>query len=246
MNRKGLPIFCIFINMIYLIDDNKSNQQEKYGCSFIKDGTYKNILTYLNGIPTPERADFLDELSLKANAVFFHSTSKDMDRNGTFLETAETINKIYAKVKKDSMRYVRFSWGHTSANASFDLNENIDLMNKRLFYLNLKEFLDDYLINGFWDFNILASGIAYKKELLIEHAQKLIAEISTLAGSELFNIETFYLSQSLEGYLVESKSSININEFASVYSEKITNSELIELIKKSIVSIRKYGTNIYY
>lgn len=233
--------------MIYLIDDNRSRQQESYGCSFIKDGVYKDHLTHFVGVPTPERADFLEELPSKAKAVFYHTTSKDLDRDGNFLESAETIKKVSKKVKEKDIPFVGFSWGHTSHNALFD-NNNIELMNKRIFYLNLREFIEDYIEVGSMDFQILAKGIGYKKEILIEQARRLIKKIQEENKSNALNMtisEEDNFIPELEIFLHESSSEQNFQSLCLKYSNKLTRCELIDLLNKSITSIRKYGRNLH-
>jgi hypothetical protein len=231
--------------MILLIDDNISNQQEQYGCSFIKEGVYETILTHLTGIRTPERADFLERLPDKTAAIFFHATSKDIDSSGELISATETISKIYHQVKEKQIRYVRFSWGHTSDEAILN-SGNIDSMNKRIFYLNLKDFLDDFTENGEMDFKIVHKGIGYRKEALIEEAEMLINNISKLESLTFYDLSQKEINQQLEGYLRTSKSLLSIDQFNAKYSRTITYSGLIELIQKSMLSIRRYGKNVYY
>lgn len=231
--------------MIFLIDDNKSNQQESYGCGFIKQGLYKEHLTFLKGIPTPERADFIDELPNKAKVILFHSTSKDMDKNGNLLETTETIGKIYNNIKT-VIPYVGFSWGHTSHIATYSEN-SIDSMNKRIFYLNFEAFILDYIKNkNVHDFKILSNGVGYKKEILIEQGRKLIQEILDYPKFEPFICGNDALTYSLDVFLKNSQAKINISDFCSQNSNKLSHFELTQLINKSIESIQKYGKNLYY
>lgn len=230
--------------MIYLIDDNRENQQESYGCSFIKEGIYNKYLTYLDGIPTPDRADFMEEFQEKATLVLFHTTSKDLDRDRQFLEKTETITKIKDSIKT-TKPYVGFSWGHTSHIATF-LNENIDSINKRIFYLNFKEFIEDYIKSGTHDFNILAKGAAYKKEILIEQGRRLIQELANFSKCEPFICGNNFLTTSLDNFFQSSETKTNIKDFCEQNSSQISYFELVKVIEKSIESIQKYGKNLYY
>jgi len=230
--------------MIYLIDDNLSNQQEKYGCSFVKEGLYKNILEYYVGIKTHERSDFIEAKLKKAEAVFFHSTTKNLDADGNIVESTETIEKIRKFVIENEIPYVSFSWSHTSCLPIYQ-NNNIISMNKRIFYLNLKEFLDNYVKNNVIDLKILATGSNYKKELLIEQAEDIIKILESTHFLNIF-LSNNDLKNKFSNFFTDSSSNINYKDFIEKYENKVTVFEIIKLVKEALNSIRKYGKNIYY
>ncbi|MFB9862463.1 hypothetical protein [Rufibacter immobilis] len=230
--------------MIYLIDDNKSQQLESYGCSFIKDGTYGDRLIYMTGIRTPERADFLDELPSKATAIFFHATSKDLDRDGNFLETNETVKKVANAAKEHNIPFVSFSWGHTSHEAIFN-NGNIMAMNKRIFYLNFRDFIERYIDEEYLDFRILADGIGYKKEVLIKLAYRLIYGIEKNTNLIDQVTEQCPFGSEINEYLKASRSENTLQSLVLKYSNELTYYKLLDILNRSIMSIRKYGYNLY-
>lgn len=230
--------------MIYLIDDNRSQQLESYGCSFIKDGTYGNHLVYMNGIRTPDRADFLDELPSKVTAVLFHATSKDLDRDGDYLETDETVKKIAKTAKEHNIPFVSFSWGHTSHEAIFD-SGNIEAMNKRIFYLNFRDFIEHYIDETSLDLKILANGIGYKKEVIIKQAQKLIHDIERSTNPIHQIPKECPFESDINEYLKASRSESTLRSLFLKHSNELTYNKLIDILKRSIISIRKYGYNLY-
>lgn len=228
--------------MIYLIDDNKQNQQQQYGCGFIETGEYKEYLSYLKGVATHERGNFIAELPDKAKAVFFHSTSKDIDADGNFLEKTGTIIKIKKNIDEHKIPYVAFSWGHTSHIASFSGN-NVGSMNKRLFYLNLKEYLEDYISTGISDFKILTDGIGYKKEILIQEGLKLIDYLSEKSERIQLNNDENDLIK-IKSFFLNAHSLFNLDKYLA--EKTISDCELIRIIENSLQSIEKYGKDLYH
>jgi hypothetical protein len=227
--------------MIYLIDDNLENQQQSYGCDFIMAGDYSENLLYLKGVATHERNKFLKELPHAATAVLFHATSKNIDANGDFMESIDTIGKVRTCVVENKIPYVSFSWGHTSHSATF-LDGNVDSMNKRLFYLNFKAYIEEHVNTKNSDFNILVNGSEYKREILIEEGRKLIHSLSMSSSDSIQNDNT--IKNLAKSFFQNSESQFNFEKYSLQSENSIFG--LIQVVEDALKSIEKYGKDFYH
>jgi hypothetical protein len=234
--------------MIFLIDDNLSNQQESYGCDYISAGKYKDFLHYRKSIKTTERADFYEFFQNNASLLLIHGTSKDADKDGNFLSTIQVVEKLLKICESETpiIPFVMFSIGWTSG-PIVDGKGNIQDINKKQFYGNLKVFLDNYSITGSIDCDILSKGPNYKKYSIIDKGREVENIIEKFGDDDLYKYGTnLELDFALNQFISNSGSKVSFNDFKNNFSNSLTIFQLKEMIGKAINSILKYGRNVYY
>ncbi|MBD1385899.1 hypothetical protein IDJ75_11460 [Mucilaginibacter rigui] len=142
--------------MIYLIDDNRRDQQKEYHCQFLAAGTYSHFIKPLYRLTPDEDLNFLKS----ADAIFVHSSFPDFDGQGKVIEgQSEVYEKIFNLLKDEpAIPYVLFSNGDTEPAFDPENPLGLDRINKRLFYLNLGDFLTAYEKDKVPELRILAYG----------------------------------------------------------------------------------------
>jgi len=226
--------------MIYLIDDNRREQQQEYNCSFLALGEYQERIKPIYKITTSEEIAFLKD----ATAIFIHQSFPDFNAIGATI-TGQTI--VYDKISNlfrgdPEIPYVIFSNGITDHTYDSENPFQIEQINKRQFYLNLKDFLDYYIAKDVIEFKILAYGknfIAMEIAELFERIAGLFhrGEHSESAAITALNAEIILL--------IGADPEIN-----KKLTEALKNAELVPLylsyIEKILQSFIRYGRNIYY
>lgn len=77
--------------MIYLIDDNRYEQQQKlYHADYLFDDSFKSLLTIIYKV---KLADFqqLEKTLEDASLILIHNTFADADADGTYLDNGRRI-----------------------------------------------------------------------------------------------------------------------------------------------------------
>ena len=171
---------------IVLIDDNKYNQRENYGATFVDDGEYEDCLVHLEQLNESSDFSFLDD----AACILLHDSLADFV-NGQYVSGSQ-MAKVFVKdkIKADKIPYVIFSDGHSIIGEWSETDKNVvRSIKKSEFYRNLKGFLDAYRETGHIDLRLIAYGNEFEKKELIYLLQQIFDELNHIPDKE-----TLYLS----------------------------------------------------
>jgi len=220
--------------MIYLIDDNRREQQREYGCNYIANGTYSDVLTVWNRL---SEGDDLSTLKTAA-CILLHDSFPDFNSAGEILQASNKVaEKIKDGARMEKCPLVLFSNSFTGFEQGEIKQKEITGLNKRLFYTNLEDFILHYKTIEEIQLKILAYGKNFKhRELENLHAQ---------------------ISNSIAVYVVEiaRKNAIDLVEKFSALSESgeelkkqfahLDGRSYINLLDKIIKFYVRYGRSIY-
>lgn len=241
--------------MIYLIDDNQYNQQEIYGCDFIKEGIYSDFLTPIYKIKKYEFLSSLKETLTKADAIFIHNTFEDVDEKGNYIQGNLRVRDaiVHDIIDKNNIPYVIFSrgMGEFLENKKSSIY-SIEAIDKKIFYENLKSFLDNYKENTKFELRILYYGLNYIEKEARNISNRIIAKIQKQEEKGIiylnenidFESEEIDILDDLENYHKIVKNETTFDSFLNNI-EKYSYKDFIELIKKINFSILRHGRNIY-
>lgn len=220
--------------MIYLIDDNRRAQQREYGCNYIADGTYSDVLTVWNR--RSERDDF--SMLKSAACILLHDSFPDFNSAGEILQgSIKVTEKIKDGARAEERPLVLFSNSFTGFEQGKIKQKEISGLNKRLFYTNLEDFILHYQATGEIELKILAYGKNFKhRELEDLHAQ--IANIIAVQGIEVARKDAIDL---VEKFSTISESGEELKkQFANLDGRSYLN-----LLDKIIKFYVRYGRSIY-
>ena len=94
---------------IILVDDNKSNQREFYGASFVDTEDYEDCLVHKEQLNENSDFSFLDD----AVCVLLHDSLADYV-DGQYVSGGRMAREsVMEKIKADNIPYVVFSDGHS-------------------------------------------------------------------------------------------------------------------------------------
>jgi hypothetical protein len=220
--------------MIYLIDDNRREQQREYGCNYIANGTYSDMLTVWN-----RRSSGDDFSMLKyAECILLHDSFPDFNSAGEILQGSTTVaEKIKDGARTDNRPLVLFSNSFTGFEQGQIKQNEITGLNKRLFYTNLEDFILQYKSIGEIQVKILAYGKNFKHREL-ENLHSKIAIYIAVHGMQIARKEAIDL--------VEKFSSISESgeELKKQFAE-LDGRSYINLLDKIIKFYVRYGRSIY-
>ena len=229
--------------MIYLIDDNQSNQQQdKYGIKYIENQEFSDILISINKLDINGSLLFLKN----ATCIFLHTSTEDYN-NGNFISgSLKNTTKIIKEISDngDNIPLVLFSEGMNEIAIMPNLNY-IRAIKKSVFYANLFDFLIDYRATNKLNFNIISYGKNYISREISEYAFKIISDLILKDQSyilKLTDIKMSYLKKIIE------RSDINISFddlLLDLEDNPITIGKFVEKIKLINKSFSTYGKNIY-
>jgi hypothetical protein len=233
--------------MIYLIDDNRYEQQQKlYQADYLFDGSFTSLLT---SIYTIKLTDFqqLGQTLRNADAILLHNTFADADANGVYLDNGREARDFIEEIAEENdTPFVLFSGGISET--TFDDDDNptvVTGINKTLFYSHLFAFLQHYQETQQIELKILAYGSEYKIHDAIKLVETILAALKKRDNKALFdmkfiNVDTFAKFYSL------SKSKKSLAEFLKELSEQaVTVGDFMGKLKKIKKSLIHYGKNIY-
>ena len=155
---------------IILIDDNKYNQRELYGASFVDKEEYGDCLFHIEKLNENSDFSFIDD----AICVLLHDSLDDYE-DGEFISGCRIAREcVLDKVTEQKIPYVIFSDGHSPIG---DWNESnphvVRSVKKSELYRNLKNFLDAYRVNNKLDLRIIAYGNDFEKREKIYLLQQI-------------------------------------------------------------------------
>ena len=169
------------MNKIILIDDNKSNQREIYGASFVDMEEYEDCLFHVEQLNENSDFSFLDD----AACVLLHDSLEDYV-DGKFVAGSRMSKELIKDRIKDKIPYVIFSDGH-SIIGDWDPSERnvVRSIKKSEVYRNLKGFLDTYRESSHIDLRLIAYGSDYQKRELVILLQKVFDELNDINDREI-------------------------------------------------------------
>ena len=166
---------------IILIDDNKSNQREIYGATFVDNEEYEDCLVHKEHLNENSDFSFLDD----AACVLLHDSLVDYV-DGKYVSGSQMArDRINDKIK-DKIPYVVFSDGHSIIGDWNPSERNVvRSIKKSEFYRNLKGFLDVYRESSHIDLRLIAYGSDYKKRELVVLLQKVFDQLKNVNDKEI-------------------------------------------------------------
>jgi hypothetical protein len=233
--------------MIYLIDDNRYEQQQKlYHADYLFDGSFTSLLTPLYAIKLTDFSQ-LEKTLDNADAVLLHNTFADADADGTYLDNGrDARNFIEDLAEENEIPFVLFSGGISET--TFDDDENpsvITGINKTLFYSHLFPFLQHYKETREIELKILAYGGEYKIHDAIKLVETILAALKKKDSTLPFAIKYINYATFAKFYdLTQSKKTLDafLNEIAE---QALTVGDFMGKLKKIKKSLIHYGKNIY-
>lgn len=229
--------------MIYLIDDNQTNQQvEKFGINYIQTNEFSDFLISLNKIEKNSNLSFLHN----AKCILLHATTEDVV-NGFFISgSLSNTTKIIKDISDngDKIPLVLFS-EQMNEIAIMTSNRHIRSIKKSVFYLNLYDFLLYFKENNSIEFKILAFGKNYKSVEVARFVNILTEKFIFRNQDDLLKINEINLKIFKE--LTETAvSSIDFDDFITTLEDHpITIKKFIENLSLINQSFTQYGKNIY-
>lgn len=166
---------------IILIDDNKSNQREFYGATFVDNEEYEDCLVHKEHLNENSDFSFLDD----AACVLLHDSFEDYV-DGKYVSGSQMARARINDKIKDKIPYVVFSDGHSIIGDWNPSERNVvRSIKKSEFYRNLKGFLDAYRESSHIDLRLIAYGSDYEKRELVILLQKVFDELKNVNDKEI-------------------------------------------------------------
>lgn len=186
------------MNKIILIDDNKSNQREIYGASFVDREEYADCLVHEERVNENSDFSFLDD----ATCILLHDSLADYV-DGHYVSSGRMAKEIIMeKIQAYNIPYVIFSDGHSIIGEwSQDKPYVVRSIKKSEFYRNLKGFLDTYRESKSIDLRLIAYGNDFLKRELVYLLQLINDGLINVNDKEILSftsINTTLLEQFLE------------------------------------------------
>ncbi|MCI6168568.1 MAG: response regulator [Muribaculaceae bacterium] len=175
------------MNKIILIDDNKSNQREIYGATFVDNGEFEDCLIHKEELNENSDFSFLDD----AACVLLHDSLADYV-DGKFVPGSRMAKEcVTDKIKADKIPYVVFSDGHSVIGDWSQTNPNVvRSIKKSEFYRNLKGFLEAYREFGTIDLRLIAYGNEFEKRELVYLLQQIFDELHNSNDKETLTLSS--------------------------------------------------------
>ena len=234
--------------MIFLIDDNRYEQQQKlYHADYLFDNSFASILKVIYKVKIGEYKKLAKELE-QADVILLHHTFADADEKGAYLDNSRRIRDFIIEdiAEEESIPFVLFSG--SMSETTFDNEDEptaITSMNKNVFYENLFPFLQHYKETKQIKLKILAYGNEYKIHDAIKLVESIIESLQKKDNFALFDMKMINLATFTKFYAL-SKSKKNLDEFLDDLKETpLTVGGLIQKLKKIKKSLISYGENIY-
>ena len=166
---------------IILIDDNKSNQREIYGATFVDNEEYEDCLVHKEHLNENSDFSFLDD----AACVLLHDSFEDYV-DGKYVSGSQMARARINDKIKDKIPYVVFSDGHSIIGDWNPSERNVvRSIKKSEFYRNLKGFLDAYRESSHINLRLIAYGSDYEKRELVILLQKVFDELKNINDKEI-------------------------------------------------------------
>ena len=231
---------------IFLIDDNKMNQREAYGASFVDEGVYADVLVHIEQLNADSDLSFLDD----AACVMFHDSLEDYI-DGMFDEESHKARMLIdERIQDENIPYVIFSDGHDkTANWREESPNVVYSIKKSEFYLHLNDFIQTYIDSGNLDMRIIAYGKDFIKKQMSDWHQKVFSAISELDDNDFVGIHLFGATErsALRQIIEKSQPKIGVSfndVMCGIEDEEVSAGRLRLNLNNIINSVKKYGKNI--
>lgn len=234
--------------MIFLIDDNRYEQQQKlYGADYLFDGSFKEVLTTVYKLKLNEYKFILTEKLRHADAILLHNTFADADENGSYLDNSRIIRDYLVEeiMEEESIPFVLFSGG--ISDTKFDDEDSptmITGINKNVFYQNLYEFLSYHKQTNQIELKILAYGKQYHIVQMLKHFEEIVIGLN-IKDKDAFFEPHFVNLNAIKAFYELSKTTKSkdfIDFWAYINSRILSVNDFIkELEKIKNKAIKKYG-----
>lgn len=232
---------------IILIDDNKMNQREAYGASFVDDGMYVETLLHIEKINADSDLSFIDD----AVCVMMHDSLEDYI-DGEFDEESHKAKKLIdEKILDNNIPYVLFSDGHDkTADWRGDTPDVVYSIKKSEFYLHLNDFIQSYIDSGNLDMRIIAYGKDYIKKQMNDWHQIIFSAIINIDDDENIGISLLGLSErkALRQIIEKAQPKIGVSfddVMCGIEDGDVTAGKLRLNLNNIINSVQKYERNIH-
>jgi hypothetical protein len=234
--------------MIYLIDDNRYEQQQKlYHADYLFDDSFKSVLTPIYKVKLANYRQ-LEKTLENASIILIHNTFADADEQGAYLDNSRRIRDFIIEdlAEENDIPFVLFSGGISET--TFDDDDNptvITGINKTLFYNNLFSFLQHYQEKQQIELKILAYGSEYKIHDAIKLVETILATLKKKDSTLPFAIKYINYATFAKFYDL-SKSKKTVEAFLNEVAEQaLTVGDFMGKLKKIKKSLIHYGKNIY-
>lgn len=225
--------------MIYLIDDNRRDQQKEYNCDFLGRKEFEPFLRVIDKITAGTDVSYLKD----AKCILIHSSFPDFDTNGQAIEAQTNVYEaILALSVKNRIPIVVFTNSILDLDYSQGLSDLVIRVNKRLFYGHLENFLNYYLEHGAVERKILIYG----KNFIAQDLAVISAHISSL-------ISTYGLKEKLKEITALTADFAGIAGSTSEVQRQLDMAakdmappaSFLNYLEKIIRSVLQHGRNIY-
>lgn len=220
--------------MIYLIDDNRRNQQREYNAGYLSIGTYIEVIKPFYVLMESNNFSLFET----ASCLLLHDSFPDFNASSEVIHgSSKIVDKIVAIATSKKIPLVRFSNSYIGLE-QYILDENgLSGINKWLLYQNLESFILNYRDTHSIELKILAYGSHY-----------IYKELQQLYHQMADNMQSNYLEVSREELLPKLKKFGELCNSWETLEERFhqcTGSELLLHMDKVIKSVIRYGRNIH-
>ncbi|AMR32717.1 hypothetical protein A0256_15445 [Mucilaginibacter sp. PAMC 26640] len=224
--------------MIYLIDDNRREQQKEYGCDFLTDTDLLSFFKIVSKIIVGTDITYLKD----STCILIHNSFPDFNASGEAISAQTNIyESILTLAGEKTIPVVIF----TNSILDLDYNKseavNISRINKRLFYSNLKDFLYHFKETGNAEFKILTYG----KSFIAQDLSLISAQISSLINSYSFKDKLPKIKELTAQFATLAKSEMAVMAKFEAAAHSSAPGVLLNYLEKIIQSILRHGRNIY-
>jgi hypothetical protein len=231
---------------LFLIDDNKTNQREAYGASYVDEGLFNDVLIHIEQLNAHSDLSFLNN----AACVMIHDSLEDYIDGDFDEESHKARTLIEEKIQDNNTPYIIFSDGHDKiATWREDAPNVVYSIKKSEFYLHLSDFIQSYIDSGKLDMRIIAYGKDFIKKQMSDWHQKVFSAISELGDNDFVGIHLFGATErnALRQIIEKSQPKIGVSfndVMCGIEDEEVSAGRLRLNLNNIINSVKKYGKNI--
>ncbi|MFE2861763.1 hypothetical protein [Sphingobacterium multivorum] len=240
--------------MIYLIDDNQSNQRIRtYNIKFVEENLFSDCLISLDklkggkGTTDISHLEFLND----ADCILLHSTTENYDEKLGFLSgVRDNALKIKEKISQEGEKIPLVLFSNSMGEPQFEESSNfISSMKKNYFYERLYDFLQYYREKKEVELRILAFGKNFLSKELSRLAINILKGFEIKSNSEPVKLSDISSSSQLISFkklIGQSFSDNDVNRILiDIEDNPITVNEFRTKINRLVESHSLYGKNIY-
>jgi len=240
--------------MIYLIDDNQSNQRlNNYNLTFVENGVFNGYLESIEELEVGKSFSDTSHLDFlkTADCILLHSTTEDYNKEKGFISGSKTnVIKIKELISQEGEQIPLVLFSNSMSVTEFDFESNLNYISsikKNLFYERLFDFLSHYKNTGNVELKIIAWGKNFTSKEMSKIAFEIINSVGLKDDSEYLKLSD--LSNVLNSFKLFMELSFPKYNIDDIMNEIEDSSMKIKDFKKKInqttESFIKYGRNIH-